>query len=222
MSARPWTPWYWSDHRGDPGVLALSYGARGLWQELVGLMADANPRGYLLVNGAPPNERALLKLTRGESLSELRRFLKEIKQNQVCSTTPEGVLFSRRLVRDAERSQRKRKDGGRYVPHPATWLNDRRWEDDVTLGAPARALPRVPLDVRELCEAAGVGRHDVETWFVGATMDRDSETGRVAIAVPEPAIRAWVIKHYGEALEATVIARGGSKLDIVADLSEAA
>lgn len=27
------------------------------------------------------------------------------------------------------------KDGGKYIPHPTTWLNGRRWEDD--LGAPA-------------------------------------------------------------------------------------
>ena len=24
------------------------------------------------------------------------------------------------------------KDGGQYIPHPATWLNKRRWEDAVT------------------------------------------------------------------------------------------
>ena len=24
-----------------------------------------------------------------------------------------------------------RKDGGQYIPHPATWLNQRRWEDEV-------------------------------------------------------------------------------------------
>jgi len=25
------------------------------------------------------------------------------------------------------------KDGGRFIPHPATWLNQRRWEDEVTV-----------------------------------------------------------------------------------------
>lgn len=23
------------------------------------------------------------------------------------------------------------KDSGRYIPHPATWLNNRRWEDEI-------------------------------------------------------------------------------------------
>ena len=28
------------------------------------------------------------------------------------------------------------KDEGRYIPHPATWLNQRRWEDEVALSDP--------------------------------------------------------------------------------------
>ncbi|MCP4493337.1 MAG: hypothetical protein GY820_39435 [Gammaproteobacteria bacterium] len=30
------------------------------------------------------------------------------------------------------------KDGGRFIPHPATWLNDRRWEDEPETAAVAR------------------------------------------------------------------------------------
>lgn len=30
------------------------------------------------------------------------------------------------------------KDGGQFIPHPATWLNGRRWEDDAS---PSRGLP---------------------------------------------------------------------------------
>jgi hypothetical protein len=24
-----------------------------------------------------------------------------------------------------------RKDGGKFIPHPSTWLNNRRWEDEL-------------------------------------------------------------------------------------------
>lgn len=34
-------------------------------------------------------------------------------------------------VRDHKRSQDWLKDGGQFVPHPATFLNGRRWEDDI-------------------------------------------------------------------------------------------
>lgn len=38
----------------------------------------------------------------------------------------------------ATRSEQWQRDGGAYVPHPATWLNGRRWEDELT-AAPAAA-----------------------------------------------------------------------------------
>jgi hypothetical protein len=35
------------------------------------------------------------------------------------------------------------KDGGRFIPHPATWLNGRRWEDEVeTNGGSLHDFPR--------------------------------------------------------------------------------
>ena len=35
------------------------------------------------------------------------------------------------------------RDGGRYIPHPSTWLNGRRWEDE-TFDAPAQRPPDGP------------------------------------------------------------------------------
>jgi hypothetical protein len=42
------------------------------------------------------------------------------------------------------------RDGGAYVPHPATWLNARRWEDE-----PAEAQPAIPEKAR-VSRAAGL------------------------------------------------------------------
>lgn len=33
-------------------------------------------------------------------------------------------------IRAQSASEQWRKDGGRFIPHPATWLNQRRWEDE--------------------------------------------------------------------------------------------
>jgi hypothetical protein len=33
-------------------------------------------------------------------------------------------------------SEQWRRDDGRFIPHPATWLNQRRWEDEAEPAAP--------------------------------------------------------------------------------------
>jgi len=45
---------------------------------------------------------------------------------------PDDMLTDRmiRAVEEAKRSDQWRKDGGQYIPNPATWLNQKRWEDE--------------------------------------------------------------------------------------------
>lgn len=47
------------------------------------------------------------------------------------------------------RTEAWQRDGGRYVPNPATWLNGRRWEDEPQPGEPDKPLRR---------------REEVEVW----------------------------------------------------------
>lgn len=49
----------------------------------------------------------------------------------------DDALLQRMLVAIAEQRscEQWRKDGGQFIPHPATWLNGRRWEDRTTVGA---------------------------------------------------------------------------------------
>lgn len=53
---------------------------------------------------------------------------------------PDEVLLGRMLAALAEHcaSQQWQKDRGQFVPNPATWLNGRRWEDELP-GVPDRA-----------------------------------------------------------------------------------
>lgn len=57
------------------------------------------------------------------------------------SIKPDAELKSQilRAVEVAMRGDDWRKDGGRFIPHPASWLNGRRWEDE-----PAPRLSVVP------------------------------------------------------------------------------
>ena len=47
---------------------------------------------------------------------------------------PTAELFERILtaVEAAKNSQQWQKDGGQFIPHPATWLNQGRWDDELT------------------------------------------------------------------------------------------
>ncbi len=46
--------------------------------------------------------------------------------------TPEELIAGAKRYRDAQidRTTFKLKDGGRFICHPATWLNQGRWEDE--------------------------------------------------------------------------------------------
>ena len=53
-------------------------------------------------------------------------------------------LMSDGLNRDKQSSE-WRKDGGAYIPHPSTWLNGRRWEDEHEPPAAGQDAPAAPL-----------------------------------------------------------------------------
>ena len=42
------------------------------------------------------------------------------------------VLLS--AISNQKKSEQWRRDGGKYIPHPTTWLNGKRWEDEVNTG----------------------------------------------------------------------------------------
>lgn len=42
------------------------------------------------------------------------------------------------------RSESWQRDGGRYIPHPSTWINGRRWEDEMPAATAARGAPQTP------------------------------------------------------------------------------
>ena len=54
-----------------------------------------------------------------------------LKAWQKLNPSPELVERILDHVRDHKRSPDWIKDGGQFVPHPATFLNGRRWEDDI-------------------------------------------------------------------------------------------
>lgn len=101
MSKRPSFQFYPSDWRNDPALRLCSIAARGLWMEMMCLMHEGQPYGHLTVMGRPITPDSLARLS-GEPATSVKRWLKELAENEVFSTTEEGVIFSRRMVRDEE------------------------------------------------------------------------------------------------------------------------
>ena len=51
------------------------------------------------------------------------------------ANVPAGTLLA--ALERQKRSDQWSRDGGRYIPNPATWLNQGRWEDEIDDPAPA-------------------------------------------------------------------------------------
>lgn len=102
--SRPWMKFYPSDWRSDPTLRACSIAARGVWMELLCVMHEASPRGWLLLpNGSAMTERQIATLV-GASVEEVTECLIELEQAGVFSRDGSGVIFSRRMHRDEEKA----------------------------------------------------------------------------------------------------------------------
>ena len=96
-----WSKFWWQDWQNDKGLRLCSLAARGLWMELLCIAHESG--GYLEVNGNPLTPRQITTLVRAQD-REVMRLLGELKVNGVFSVTDDGIMFCRRMVRDAERS----------------------------------------------------------------------------------------------------------------------
>lgn len=104
MATRPWLKFYPTDWRGDPKLRMCSLAARGLWIEMLSIMHEANPRGHLLVNGIAPND-AQLGLLVGSPPTAIGELLSELERADVFSRKKSGVIYSRRMVIDENRTR---------------------------------------------------------------------------------------------------------------------
>jgi hypothetical protein len=105
-----WFKFYPTDWRADPALRLCSIGARGLWMEMLCVMHEAAPRGYLIVNGTAVTETQLAGLA-GISQQEAASYLAELEAAGVFSRADDGTIFSRRMRRDDEKAERHRANG---------------------------------------------------------------------------------------------------------------
>jgi hypothetical protein len=99
---------------------------------------------FLPLAGAGTREEAKATgqrlMANGQRLEAFERFwavypnkkAKEAARRAWLKLTLDDVLVDRILaaVQDQRRSTAWMKDGGQFIPHPATWLNQGRWQDE--------------------------------------------------------------------------------------------
>jgi hypothetical protein len=110
----PWMPFYPSDWESD-SVAGCTLAAQGLWLRMICVMHASRSYGCLEAEGRPIPDELLFRRCGCVSVEEYRGLLAELFAAGVPSRRPDGVIYSRRMVRDqqvrdaaAERQRRHR------------------------------------------------------------------------------------------------------------------
>jgi len=106
----PWAKWFWRDWLSDTALRMCSSSARGVWADVLCLMGQSEPPGYLLHNGRTLTIEEISRLI-GTPTDELTQGLAELETHGVFSRNRDGVPYSRRIVREAQRRQRNQENG---------------------------------------------------------------------------------------------------------------
>jgi hypothetical protein len=107
----PFIKFYTSDWIGDAQLRLLPLAARGLWIDMICLMAASQRRGFLEIGGRPIKDAVTLSRVIGADSNEVAKLLPEMEQAGVFSRDENGVIYSRRMVRDTALSEQKRQAG---------------------------------------------------------------------------------------------------------------
>lgn len=106
----PWLKWYPTDWRADAGLRQCSMAARGLWIELLGYMHEAEPYGFFLINGRKPTNAEIGRLV-GIHHNAVTPLVTELVTHGVTGVAFDGVMFSRRMVRDHQKALKNKENG---------------------------------------------------------------------------------------------------------------
>ena len=114
---RPSFQFYPSDWLRDTALRTCSTGARGLWMDMICYMHEGTPYGHLKVGDKVILPENLARMV-GETIDVVEGWLSELKQAGVYDLTDEGVICSRRMIRD-ESIRNSRASGGKLGGNPS-------------------------------------------------------------------------------------------------------
>lgn len=101
---KPATLWFWDDWFSSFDVRACSLAARGLWMDMLGIMARAEIMGTFTINGKQIDNTTLARLV-GITEADIEIPLAELEENRVFSRLPDGTIINRRMFNDSQRKE---------------------------------------------------------------------------------------------------------------------
>lgn len=113
---RPAFQFYPADWRKDVELQSCSMAAQGLWINAMCVAHECEPYGHLAVNGKAMNAAQIGRQV-GLNARETQALLNELLEAGAARMTPEGMIFSKRMVAD-ERLRNVRADAGRLGGNP--------------------------------------------------------------------------------------------------------
>lgn len=111
MAGKPHIPLYPGDWLRDD-VSGCSLAAQGLWLRMMFLAHDSTRYGYLEINGVPMPPEFIARRCGCDDTAQFASLFSELVTAGVPSMSDKGIVFSRRMVRDASLSG-KRATAGR-------------------------------------------------------------------------------------------------------------
>jgi hypothetical protein len=90
-----------NDYASDNKLALVSFAAQGLWIRMLCAMWVSDRQGYMVndSSGKPATIAAIAVMCRCNE-ADAQKWIKELEDKEVFSRTPEGVIYSRRMVRD--------------------------------------------------------------------------------------------------------------------------
>jgi hypothetical protein len=99
-----WSKFCWRDHMADPALRDCSLSSKGFWIGILALMHECTPVGHLTIGGKQATPRQMASYVNC-TLRQAEKALAELEAAGVYSRTPDGTIYSRRMVKDAAASE---------------------------------------------------------------------------------------------------------------------
>jgi hypothetical protein len=96
---RPAFQFYPGDWLHDAHLRLCSLESRGLWIDMLALMHQAAPYGHLVFNGKAATPLTLSRVV-GGTPKDVARLVRELEEAGVFSRDTNGIIYSRRMVKD--------------------------------------------------------------------------------------------------------------------------